>query len=407
MTKYPWVIPAVAAFVMTQAAGGAAETADPSTNSPQISTLSTTNAFVLHKTAGDDAAVAGRLSEALESYQKALDVRWDPFVSGRVGEIFLNLRDFALAAQYLQRAVTDPSPSLSDLNRDRFFRKLQTALREVCRVDFVVDPMEARVVIDGFERGEKQGQFWIYLNPGRHRIHAESQGFRPYDTEMTTVRGCRRTLIIVLHHAPVAQEESIVAQDVTTNPPLVIERREAVASTLPLYDAKLRPNLLNQAKFGNFALGLGLWIPFGMTPAFALGGQLHAGWRSRSWWDAGIEFRLAGNVHGWVESDKRALTWSIGAAPCARHPWGFFGCGLLQVDGGIVNGVANFWSAPGIGGRAGYEFHLYERVRLRLSLDVVVHFFERTHGSPNNDPHAANAANSAAFVLQCMLFKIL
>lgn len=392
---------------MTQAAGGSAETAEPATNSHQISILSATNSFVLHKTAGDNAAAAGRLSEALESYQKALDVRWDPFVSGRVGEIFLNLRDFALAAQYLQRAVTDPSPSLSDSNRDRFFRKLQTALREVCRVDFVVDPMEARVVIDGFERGEKQAQFWIYLNPGRHRIHAESQGFRPYDTEMTTGRGCRRTLIIVLHHAPVAQERSIIAQDVTTNPLRVIERREVDASTSPLYAAKLPPNLMKHGKFGNFALGLGLWIPFGMTPGFALGGQLHAGWRGRSWWDAGVEFRLAGNVRGWVEREKSALTWSGGVVPCMRHPRGFFGCGLLQIDGGFAADVTNFWSAPGIGGRGGYEFHLYERVRVRLSLDVVVHFAELTPVPPDDESQASQAANSAAFVLQCMLFKIL
>lgn len=377
MTKYPWGVVA-AWFVVVPATADAAKSAQSSPLPVHSSTVSLTNAFVLHKTAGDKAAAQRRFFDALDSYQNALNVKWDPFVSGRIGEIFFELRDFALAAQYLQRAITAPSGSLSDVDRNRFSKKLSTALREVCQVDFVVDPMDARVVIDGIERSKGQAQFWVYLNPGDHKIHADSAEFQPFDTVMTTGRGCRRTLIVVLHPAPFAQTEAIVAQAVTTNSASSVEHHDSSKATPPLYGAKLPPNLSKQGKSGNYYWGLGLWIPFGMTPGdgsvpgFGVGGLGQVGWRS-SWWDVGGELRVAGALNSELKDVKYAATWTLGPVPCARHRSGFFGCGLAHLAGGAAHGGEQLWTAFGFGARGGYEFHLYDWPRIRLSLDAMVH----------------------------------
>lgn len=370
MTKYPWGVVA-AWLVVAPATADGAESAQSSALPLQSSTVSLTNAFVLHKTAGDKAAAQRRFFDALDSYQQALNVTWDPFVSGRIGEIFFELRDFALAAQYLQRAITAPSGSLSDVDRNRFSKKLSTALREVCQVDFVVDPMDARVAIDGIERSKGQAQFWVYLNPGDHAIHADSVGFQPFDTVMTTGRGCRRTLIVVLPPAPFAQGQTIVVLPPVEQHGVVIDWRRY---TVPNY----RQTATNQAQSGNFYVGLGLWFPFGMTPGegsvpgFGVGGIGQVGWRS-SWWDVGGELRVAGAVNNALKGTEYVATWTLGTVPCARFRSGFFGCGLAHLAGGAANGGEQLWTAFGFGARGGYEFHLYDWPRMRLSLDAMVH----------------------------------
>lgn len=376
MTTYPWAI----LLVLFVAAFSKSATADP----PPAQLPSQ---FVLHKSRGDLARAAGRLTEAQENYEKALALRYDPLVAGRLGLVRLGLRDFDSAAGFLYQAAHDTSASLSPYDRVTFFQALSVARREVCRVDIKVDQAdeELAIEIDDVVRSKGRSVFWLFLKPGTHTIRAKLEGFQDAVETVITERGCEGNAVVELHLEPVSPPSRVVtmafAEQLETlreQSSALIEKSKSSVDVWPLYSAKLPPNPLKPSVIGGFVLGAGVWIPFGMTPGLGIdmgvGGQLHAGWRSGSWWEIGVDGRLAWSLEEKPKFSAGSVhTWAIALAPCGRSRANFFGCVLLQVDGGAF-GTAVRWQLGALGARAGYEFHLTERVYLRAFVDILGHF---------------------------------
>jgi tetratricopeptide (TPR) repeat protein len=70
---------------------------------------------------GDHARIAGKWSDALEAYAKALELRDEPLVAGRIGLVLLEFREYDAAAIQLLRAI-ERGAGLSDGERSRFFQ---------------------------------------------------------------------------------------------------------------------------------------------------------------------------------------------------------------------------------------------------------------------------------------------
>ncbi len=361
MTTYPWAILAAALVVMPVAAAAA----PPPTQ--QI-----VDEFVIHKKRGDRSLTAGRLSDALSSYGKALAIQYDPVVGGRVGLILLALRDFAPAAHQLHRAVNDTSTSLSKQDRLDFSKAYSDALLKVCRVNINVEHVGTRVEIDGVESGHGRTDFWLFLGPGKHVIRAALQGFGDTTETIETPPGTQRNVALVMQPRLDVMPSAVVT---TTT----VDLSKTSRLVPPLYVAKLPPNLYKTSTNAGFVLGIGAWIPFGAVPGLAVGGQLHGGWRSKSWWKIGIEVRGAVTTGFSEFAFGSAYVWAVIAAPCGRIREHFFGCILVQMNGGSADSSVS-WTSPGPGLRAGYEFQLNNRISLAVFGDLAVRFDAPTIG---------------------------
>lgn len=328
--------------------------------------------FVLHKRQGDKFRLARRWPDALTSYEKALAIRYDPTVAGRTGLVLKSLGNFSAAAYQLHRAINDTSPTLSKQDRLDFTRAYSEALLRVCRVDINVDHVGARVEIDGIESNHGRADFWLFFEPGKHVIRAQLQGFLDTVETIETAAGAPRKVALVMQRI-VDVTPSVVLTTTTVD----LSRLERPA--VSLYDDKPPPNPLKTSTNAGFVLGVGAWIPFGATPGVGLGGQLYGGWRSKSWWEIGIEARAAWTLGIDNVAAGSAYTWALTAAPCGRIREHFFGCVLVQVSSGALRAIHS-WTLPGAGARVGYEFHLNNRFSLALFGDMAARFGTATLG---------------------------
>lgn len=361
MTAYPWTILAAALLVAPVATAAAAPP-----------TQQVTNTFVLHKTQGDTFRLAGRMSEALSSYEQALAIRYDPEVAGRTGVIWFAAGDFDIAANLLHRALNDTSTSLSAKDRLDFLKVYSDALPKVCHADIRVDHLGARVEIDHIERTEVHADSRLYLMPGDHVIRTRLQGFHDTIGGFVAEPGKQITLTILMQRIVDVRASAVI----TT---ATVEEQKAKHNSPSLYGDNPPTDRGKTSTNGRFVAGFGTWIPFGAAPGMGVGGQLHGAWRSKSWWEIGLEVRAAWTVGiDGIEAGS-AYAWAVTAAPCGRIREHFFGCVLLQVSGGALL-AADSWTLPGAGVRAGYEFHLNNRFSLGLFGDVAVRFGAPTLG---------------------------
>lgn len=315
--------------------------------------------FVRYKALGDAEREAGHWQAALVAYGKALDLRKDPEVVGRVGVVLFKLGKFDKAAHQLSSAINDSPTALSKEELAEFSRVFSDAQREVCRVDIKVTQANAQVEIDTHSRAEGLSDFRVYLMPGAHTFRAHLEGFADAFETLVTERNCQRNVTLALRALPSA--------------PRAHDTRDESTSKDPLYGAKPPTNHLKPSVESGFLAGGLLWFPFGITPGFPLGVQAHGAWRSRSWWEVGLDVRVATTLgNGFFELGS-AYTWSMGFVPCARAKGRFFGCALVQVDGGAAATTRASWLSLGFGARGRYDFRLHKQFYATLQLDALVH----------------------------------
>lgn len=336
--------------------------------------------FVLARSRGDVAWQKGRLSEAAEQYEIALALQDDPVVMGRLGLVRLALRNYVEAAWLLQRALRAPSSGLTKKERARFSDGYSDASPHVCEVDISIDQPGASTTIDNVVRGAGRADFVLFVSAGRHEIRARLDGFSEAVRTIEAPGGCSPRVRVQLHLEPLTFTRYAFSPEFLAPNELLVTRTRAriehvSESIVPwtLYGAKPQENTLKPRAFTGFFLGGGVMIPFGVTPGVGFGGQIFGGWRSRSWWEVGVEGRLAFTTGVLTEfSPFAAYAWSLAAVPCVHTRIHLFFCGLAQVDGGSL-GTPPSWLNAGVGGRVGYEFHLTNKVRLRPSIDFVWH----------------------------------
>jgi hypothetical protein len=112
----------------------------------------------------------------------------------------------------------------------------------------------------------------------------------------------------------------------------------------------------------------------GATPSPALGPQIFAGWRSRSWWEIGVDLRAAWSfvpVEDFAET--QFSSWAVTVAPCARWRDRWFACVLVQAATSSRNDSSKVSYLPGFGVRGGAELTATEHVRVQVGVDVATH----------------------------------
>jgi len=365
LTPYPWAILTVLLV------------AAPSVAEPPASTSNPKSSFEQHKADGDRARLEKRWQDAIDAYGKASAIREDALVMGRAGLILAHLERFDLAAPLLEKASTETAAQIAPKEQQLFYDEFRRSKDQVCRVDVHIDQTNARIEIDGKERGGGRADFYVYVNPGVHTIFAQKPGFHDAVQTLMTDRACKRKVALIMQ--PVRIEQLSLdryLKVVPQNPSREEKVRESSETKQALYDAKPPPNPHEPSLKRWFVGGAGVWIPFFATPGMSVGLVAQAGARLRSNFEIGLEARAAVHLVPINAppnfSAGSAYAWSFGLPLCGRFLGRVFLCGVPQVGGGerLSSGLPP-WLTLGLGGRLGLEFHPTNRIYLRFYSDFT------------------------------------
>lgn len=321
---------------------------------------------------GDQARIAGNWSVALEAYAKALELRDDPLVAGRVGLVLSAFQEYDAAAGKLFHAI-ERGAGVDDAERTRFFQAFLLAQKHTCRLDVIVVQNGVKLELDNDERFSGRREFWAFVKAGKRKLHATLEGFEDQTIEIDARKGGQLSLRIELR--PIKPPEEPAKQPDPPPPTPEPEARPPEVKPAPVMLENNPSALTNPPqKNGSFVVGLGIGFVFGATPTPALGPHAFAAWRSRSWWEVGVDARVAWTF---VKDDRspttQFVTWSAMLVPCGRwrKPW--FACALVQIDGAQRTDGMGAGLLPGFGLRGGVEFETHKRLAVQLLGDVVIH----------------------------------
>lgn len=351
-----WCASLVATTLLFAGSVSADDSGSPATNA--------TDDFAALVKRGDQAHASGDFLKAIDAYRDALELRDDPLVAGRLGLVLFTLRIFDAAAGNLLRAI-EYGAGASDAERLRFWNAYQVAQREVCRINISIDQKNVTLEIDGEPRQTTKSDFWLFLSHGPHTLRVKLTGFEDEVKEIVAAKGGQLDVPFALRRLPEpAAPPTIIPME--TASPAPISALSNVTPTAPMTNLRSR---------GQFVAGAGGAFVFGSTPMPAIGSQIFAAWRSRSWWEVGFDLRAAWTfVDDERFPDTRFVAWSAIVSPCARQSDRWFGCMLLQLDGLSRNDSSEAASLPGFGLRGGVELAAHERFRLQGLVDVVAHY---------------------------------
>jgi hypothetical protein len=304
---------------------------------------------------GDRARQLRRTSEAIKAYNKALDIRRDPAVEGRIGLILLEGADQALAAEYLLRAITKAKapPYLMRQFHDAFAR----VRPKVCFVEVFVSKQGAEVFIDGNQEPEADHNAWhVFVTAGSHTFQAKLDGFEDATQTVEIPAGGEHEVRLELKPLP--------------PPPRVEEKPEPKPDPKPAVPVKPQESLSDS--YMSFHVGAGAAVMLEATPGVAVGPQISGGFR-RGFFSLNADARVAWAT-GTLESapDLLFMTWAAGLRPCAHYSF-LFGCGLLQASGMKSLSADDRWQTRFGGGlHAGVDLLVRAPVHLQLWGEGVV-----------------------------------
>lgn len=322
---------------------------------------------------GDQARIAGKWSVAFDAYAKALKMRDDPLVSGRLGLVVVEFREYDVAAIQLLRAV-ERGAGVNDAERSRFVQAFLVAQKQTCRLEVVIVQTGVNFEIDGISRLEGRHDSWTFVKAGKHTLRASLEGFEDQTIEIDAPKGGLLPIKIDLRPVKPAEEpakepEPEPASKTADPPPL--EDKPAVVVVEDKPAAPTNPPRKN----GSVVFGLGLGFVFEATPTPAMGPHAFVAWRSRSWWEVGVDARVAWTfVKDELFPTTKFATWSAMLAPCGRW-WKqrLLTCGLVQLDGAQRTDGMEARLLPGFGLRGGVEFETHAPFNVQLVGDLVVH----------------------------------
>ncbi len=341
--------------------------ADP----PPASSTNTADFDALVKK-GDQARIAGKWSDALKAYTAALEIRDDPLVAGHLGLVLMEFQVYDAAAGKLFQAI-EQAAGANDAERMRFFQAFLVAKGQTCRLDVVIVQNGAKLEIDGEPRFKGRREGWTFVTPGKHKIKATLEGFEDETVDIDATKGGQLSIKIELH--PVKPADELTKQP-DPEPPTKAPESPAHENKLAamVVEDKPPPPTNSAKKNGSFVVGLGGGFVFGATPTPAVGPNIFAAWRSRTWWEVGVDARVAWSIgHDELFPTTKFVTWSVQGVPCGRWKNRLLGCGLLELDGVQRPGSTNGRLLLGFGVRSGLEFETRPWLSFQVVGDVVFH----------------------------------
>jgi hypothetical protein len=334
--------------------------------------------FLANVAIGDRERAAGHVPEAAIAYARALHIRKDPVVGGRLGVLLVQAEKYAQAADLLSIALKYAQAPAAE--REAFFRAHEIARRHGAWVDVVVSEAGAAVALDGEARNlGKYSAFSIFVLAGEHRLTAVLEGF--YDATVPFTVRARENMRVEIELRSLFKRlerdkkpRNIASTATSTN---VYGDPNYNPKEDPTHeDPKVtKPKGASPTHGSIFAgpvvvFGVASWMP-------AVGAVVGGSWRPNQYFSLGLEGRAAWLTVGVADEPISAMTAGGLVSACGYIKW-FFGCGLGYVGTThISSSPESFiersdWAAKlGFGGRAGARMRLSRSFSLAGTFDVL------------------------------------
>lgn len=172
---------------------------------------------------GDRARLVGRTPDALAAYEKALVLREEPRILGRLGLAYLDGQLPVKAASFLFRALID----ISDVPQgERWAIKdaYDRARSAVSRIKIDVSHLGADVLVDGKRERSKTdaNSFYFFITPGHHEFRATLAGYEDAVATIDVKKGETVPISFALKPSP-KPEPPLLA-------PIAIEKRNGTTT---------------------------------------------------------------------------------------------------------------------------------------------------------------------------------
>ncbi|MDI1429976.1 hypothetical protein [Polyangium sorediatum] len=279
--------------------------------------------FKARVAAGDRALEARRLNEAADRYTEALTIKHDPRLSGRLGlvlSMFLPDPQTDLTMAFALQVAVSEAAGISSAERRQFFEAYERVRKRVCRIDVMVNDVDAMVSIGVDRRVRSEGAFWTFISPGKTDISATLTGRKDLKQTAECVDGKSILLQFEFPEPDASQPQIITIEKEPT------ERRVIVREVVRAPNAAREPLPLEAEAPPRFNVGIGPVMVFGAAPSASLGFSLVGQYRRQSFSVMAVA-KGAWSLGDVVNRPIDIFSASAVAGPCAHWQW-FQGCAL-------------------------------------------------------------------------------
>lgn len=313
---------------------------------------------------GDRARWAGRNPDAIEAYQKALNLRDDIRIRGLLGLVYLDGQAPINAASTLLPVMID----ISDLPRNE-----RNAVKDgydrarslVLRIKVDVSHLAADVLIDGksVRPNRDANSFYTFAAPGPHEVRATLAGHEDAVASIDGKKGETVPVSLVLKPIPPPPAPP------PPPPPIVIEKRNGAIATNPKPSFVVKPS--------PWSVGVGVVALSGaISYVPAMGVMAGVERRFGEWFSVRVDTRVAWSPQYVGTPPLRGFTYAGLLGACATRTK-YFGCFMAHV-GTIGHSLETekpnvVWKSRfGLGTTVGVQVPFHPTFMARIAGEIVL-----------------------------------
>lgn len=380
------VRPGVTLAVLLCLAGSARAEEPPEKPENAVSAVTPDAMFEALTSLGDLERAAGRLTSAAMNYQKALRIRRDPVIAGRLGVLLARLGLYEEAAEHLLDGF-QRGRGASAAERESFQRHYNEVLAKGSWVKVVVSHAGARLLLDKRRGVGGPTAFFVFMEPGEHTIHGSLEGFEDAEVTFAVEKGRDREVEVTFKPRPTMPSAAPVVFDEASparvpspgiGPAVVIENPRYTKQEDPYAYAEERLDEKEKGRGLHGFIGGGPVAVFGVASwSPAVGLVLAGGLQPHENVSIGIEGRAAWLTSGVADRPIAAMTAGGLLSACGHWRW-LFGCavghlGVLSVEfsGESYKENSYVFVKPGIGARLGAKLSVNRSFGVQGSVDAL------------------------------------
>lgn len=333
---------------------------------------------------GDIDRAAGRKIAAALKYRRALRIKSDSLVAGRLGMLLAQLGRVEDAAENLLEGL-QRARNVSLAERTAWEKAYATVLAKGSWIRVRVSQAGARLILDGKRSVGRSTEFFLFIEPGAHTLEGTLQGFQDAKVAFTSIQGEDGTVNVLFESLPepVAPLEPEVPELPELPPPQLLKVRAVIAE--PNYSKQEdpfgypEPATPTEKKTGvRGSVGGGPVVVFGVaTWAPAVGLAVGGSVMPNQYVSLGLEGRAAWLASGIAERPIYAMTAGGLLDVCGHVRWaygcalGYFGTMNVTFSDASYTGKSYSFAQPGLGGRLGAQLHVTPSFIVQGAVDVV------------------------------------
>ena len=332
---------------------------------------------------GDRLRVAGRKIEAANAYLKALDVRHDSLVGGRLGVLLVDLGRPLKACGLLLDAIQH-ARNANDAEREGFHKAYDKAWREVTYLDVTISVAGSKLTLDGKPKNvDGDTRFFLFIMPGAHVLHASHEGYKDLVYSFNAEKGTDLPVKLVLEALPTTTAAPLEGLFKPEKRSAKIAAARKKADEPPDEPEKSTPIYggvegAPQAEKTRMSVEGGPVVVFGVaTWAPAVGAVAGVRWRLKDYFSLGVEGRAAWLTSGIEGGQINAMTAGALGTGCLHWRW-VYGCaighlGVINIRGDDTSYKSRSYTfvKPGFGGRLGGRLPLGRGFVLGVEFDAM------------------------------------